>query len=71
MPALLEMMVRSFTPLSRIASISARGDAAQAEAAGHDGHAVAQQAGQRGLGVRVDLVDRHGVASSQVCLLLP
>ena len=59
MPALLEMMVRSLTPLSRIASISADGDAAQAEPAGHDGHAVAQQARQRRRRIRENLVDRH------------
>ena len=35
------------------------GNAAQAEAAGHDRHAVAQQPGQRRLCVRIDLVDRH------------
>ncbi len=58
------MTVRPLTPASRIASISAVGNAAQAEAAGHDRHAVAQQPGQRRHRIRIDLVDRHARAST-------
>jgi len=43
-----------------------RGNAAQAEAAGHDRHAIAQQAGEGRLRVRVNLVDRHPCPQPQV-----
>ena len=47
LPQLLLMMVRFLTPLRAIAVDAGLGVAAQAEAARHDRHAVAQQAGQR------------------------
>ena len=50
---------QAFTPLSRIASISAAGMPHRPEPAGHDRHAVAQQARQRRLRIGIDLVDRH------------
>ena len=55
MPALLLMTVRS-RPRIPDRLDQRRGDAAQAEAAGHDGHALVQQPGQRRGGVGVDLV---------------
>ena len=64
MPALLETTVRFFTPESRIAWISVSRDAAQAEAAGHDHHAVLQQAGQRRRGVGIDFF--HAPSASDV-----
>ena len=47
------------------------GNAAQAEAARHDHHAVAQQTGQRLLRVRIDLVDRHRVRPSSARTVPP
>ena len=56
MPALLEAMVRSLTPLAWIASISRSGNSAQAEPARGDGHSVEQQAVERGLGIGIDFL---------------
>ncbi len=55
-PALLEMTVRFLTPESRIASDQGLGDAAETEAAGHDRHAVLEDAFERRFGVGVNLV---------------
>src|SRR4029077_4564361 len=38
------------------------GDTAQAEAAGHDGHAILEQPGQRGFGIRMDLVHDRSIS---------
>ncbi len=58
MPALLETTVRFLTPASRIALDQRLGNAAEAEAARHDQHAVVQQTGQGRVRVGIDLV-RH------------
>ena len=42
------------------------GNAAQAEAAGHDHHAVLQQPGQRGVRVRIDLIHERSIPSGKI-----
>ena len=53
------MTVRFLTPLRDDRVDQGLGNAAQAEAAGHDRHVVVQQARERGPGVTVDL--SHGL----------
>jgi hypothetical protein len=66
MPALLETKVRSLGAALAHRLDQDVGDAAKAEAAGHDGHAVLDGAGQRGLGVRENLLHRVAFAAGTI-----
>ena len=59
MPALLEMMVSPFTPLSRIASISAAGMPHRPNPPDMIVMSSRNSPAKRGLRIGIDLVDRH------------
>ena len=64
-PALFEITVRSLTPESRIASISASGMPHRPKPPGHDRHAVLEEPGEGRPRIRIDFLHRRSFDPGQ------